>query len=135
MWSFEYRHISCYVFTRNVLPYVLDRFCDDTGLLCSCFAAGKAKHFPAMAFAYRQRSGGISGTSDETELNLLEMLLFQDVQNRNYYPKSTLAKFYRPILYVYKHRIELRNNKYEKYLIESKNTRMIYLINWYVMMN
>jgi glycosyltransferase involved in cell wall biosynthesis len=119
LWSFEYRHISCYVFRRNVLNNLLDRFCDDTGMFYSCFCTGKAKHIPGVTFGYRQRDTGIMRTSDELELNLLELLLFQDVLNRNSFPKSSLAKFYKPLRFVWNQKATLRNEKYEKYFIES----------------
>lgn len=127
LWSFEYRHISCYLFRREVTNYLLNRFCDDTGLFYSCFIAGKAKHLQTVSFAYRQRTTGIMSTSNKLELDLLELLLFQDVMNKGYYPKSSLAKFCMPMVRVWKNRNLLSEKKYEKYFKEANKFENDYL--------
>ncbi len=133
LWSFEYRHISCYLFRKDVINNLLDRFCDDTGLFYSCFITGKAKNLPGITFAYRQRTESIMRTSDDIDLNLLEILLYQDVLNRNYFPKSTYAKFYRPLMYVWNNRLKLNDIKYMKYFKESSkyNNDVLSLISNY----
>ena len=120
LWSFEYRHISCYLFRKSVKHYLLDRFCDDTGLFFSCFLAGKAMHFQDPAFGYRQRDTGIMRTSDRVDLDLLEMLLFQDVQETGKLRRSSLAKFCVPTLRVWKYREKLKEPKYDKYFLAAQ---------------
>lgn len=127
LWSFEYRHISCYLFRREVEKYLLNRFCDDTGLFYSCFIAGKAKHLQTVSFGYRQRATGIMSTSNSLELDLLELLLFQDVLNKGAYRKSSLAKFCMPLLRVWKSKDEIAEEKYKKYLKAARGVTNDYL--------
>jgi len=119
LWAYEYRHVSCYLFRNTVIPNLLDRFCDDTGFFYSSFLTGKTKYINSTTFAYRQRSSGITSSSNTMELYLNELLIMQDVFNKNSFLLSSYAKFYTPIIYVLKNRNELKNVKYEKFYIES----------------
>lgn len=111
-----YMHISCFVFRRAALDYLLDRFCDDTGLIFSIFCAGKSKRLPQLAFGYRQRDYSIIQSADTLELNILELALCQDVVNRSGLKSSTLSRFAKPMRYVFDRREKLQDEKYRKYL-------------------
>ena len=115
LWSHYYVHISCFVFRRDALQYILDRFCDDTGMIFSILKAGKAKHIKGVSFAYRQRGGSIMHEAKRLELNVLEVALFQDIRNAGGYTVSSYAKYALPLLYVYRHRAELKQKLFDKY--------------------
>ena len=115
-WGSVYMHISCFVFHRAALDYLLDRFCDDIGLIFSIFCAGKSKHLSQLAFGYRQRDYSIMHSSDELELNILEVAICQDVVNRSGPKSSSLARFAKSMRYVFNHREKLQDEKYRKYL-------------------
>lgn len=115
-WSKRYVHISCFIYRREVLKYILGRFCDDTGLNFSILKAGKSKHIQGIMFGYRQRNTSIMHEADKLELYILEVSLFQDILNHGGYLFSSFSRFAKPLLYVYQHRAEIENKKYEKYL-------------------
>lgn len=115
-WSGLYMHISCFVFRREALDYLLDRFCDDTGLIFSIFRTGKSKHLSGIAFGYRQREYSIMQKASILELNILEMALCQDVVNQSGMKSSTLSRYEKPMRYVFDHREELNSEKYRKYI-------------------
>lgn len=121
LWAFEYHHISCFMFRRKVMNYLLDRMFDDTGLALSCFVSGKTKFFRNDYFAYRQVNSGITRESDSTELVFSELLLFQDVLNKGFYKFASFAKFYWCIRYIQRNKKSIDRTKYEKYIIESKS--------------
>lgn len=77
-------------------------------------------HFQDPAFGYRQRDTGIMRTSDRVDLDLLEMLLFQDVQETGKLRRSSLAKFCVPTLRVWKYREKLKEPKYDKYFLAAQ---------------
>ena len=126
-WSKRYVHISCFLFRRNAIDYLLDRFCDDTGLMLSIFKSGRAKHFPGVMFGYRQRDGSIMHESDILELNILELLLLQDTLNKKGYYFSSLSRFSHPLFYVYKNRNCLMDKRYNKYLLNGRKYGNDYL--------
>lgn len=115
-WSSPYMHISCFVFRRSALNYLLNRFCDDTGLIFSIFLAGKSKHIPLMSFGYRQRDESIMHEADKIELSILELSLYQDILNSNGYKYSSLSRFCKPLRYLFLNRESLSDKKYSKYL-------------------
>lgn len=115
-WSFKYVHISCFVFKDKVLEFLLEDFCDDTGLLFSILLAGKTRAIQGMSFAYRQRDASIMHEADKLELSIIELLLFNDVIQKNAFTNSSLSRFTLHINYVFKHRQELQLDKYKKYI-------------------
>lgn len=119
-WAGKYVHISCFVFRKIVTSYLLDRFADDTGLMFSILKAGKSKHIKGICFGYRQRDASIMHEADELELSILELMLYQDIMNAGGYKFSSLSRFMMPLNYVYRHRTELSNDKYKKYLMNCK---------------
>ncbi len=126
-WSKCYVHISSFVFRREVEKYLLDRFCDDTGLIYSIFRCGKSIQIPDISFGYRQRDASIIHNSDDLELNIMELALLQDIKNKKGYMYSSLARFSQPLKYVYKHRKKLNEKKYLKYIKDCENYEHNYL--------
>ena len=94
---------------------MLDRFCDDTGLLFSILQTGKVYHLPGVAFVYRQRMASIMDTAVMMELSILELGIMQDAVNHGGFEKSTLTRFVKPLRYVWDHRDALKEEKYKKY--------------------
>lgn len=130
LWAYEYIHIGCFVFKKEKTRRLLDRFIDDTGLAFVIFCQGKSKHIEYTGYGYRQRNGSIMHDADLLELNILELMLFQDVLNYGGYRCSSLARFSIPLKYVYKHRSEVNNYKYEKYIENCKeyNNNIVQMI-------
>lgn len=114
-WGMWYMHLSCWIFRKNVLDYLLDRFCDDTGLIFSILKAGRAKHLPAMSFGYRQRDKSIMHEADPMELKLVELCLYQDTLNEKGLKLAGCSRFWGPIKWVWTHRDQLGEPKYLKY--------------------
>lgn len=126
-WSGYYIHISCFVFRRKCLENLLDRFCDDTGLLFSILVTGKSKHMKIMGFGYRQRDLSIMHEADIIELKLLELSLFQDCVNSGKFCISNMAHFSNVFRYVFKNRKKLKNKKYKKYFDSCKKYNNNYI--------
>lgn len=120
LWALEYIHISCFLFRKQVLDNILERFCDDTGLVYSIIKTGKCKYIPVLTFGYRQRNNSIMHEADALELAILEISLFQDVVNKGGYTASTLSRFAKSLHYVFVNRKCISNNKYNKYINDSK---------------
>lgn len=118
-WSKYYIHVSCYVFRRSVFSSLPDRFFDDTGLIFAMLKTGKCFHIPNIMFDYRQRDNSIMHESDNLELNILELLLYQDITNSGGFKMSSLARFYKPLKNCFKRRQEIKNDKYKKYVKNS----------------
>lgn len=117
-WAVEYVHISCFVFRRSCLINILDRFCDDTGLIYSILVTGKSKHLNINGFGYRQRDKSIMHEADQIELSLLEIALFQDCLNHGAMKKSSLARFSRPLRYLKANKKSMVSVQYHKYILE-----------------
>lgn len=129
-WSGTYAHISCFLFRKTVFDegFLLDRFCDDTGLIYSIANAGLWHFEPEVMFAYRQREKSIMHEADKLELNILELLLLQDILPKRKMYFSSLARFARPIKYVFHQRKRLSESKYLKYIIYSQKYAHDYLM-------
>lgn len=116
-WSGDYLHLSAFVFrTSMVRGRLLPRFCDDTGLHYCLAVAGKWRYRDETVMAYRQRSGSIMHESDPLELSIMELMLMQDTYCVGKLYGQTLARFGRPLLYVFRNRAGLQEPKYQKYL-------------------
>lgn len=114
-WSGDYAHISCFTFKRECLKNILNNFCDDTGLIYSIMCTGKFKYTKKISFNYRQRGNSIVHNSTKLENDILELLLFDDILEKNgKFKKSTLSRFKRPLCSVYDNR-EIIKNEIEKY--------------------
>lgn len=115
-WSSKYMHISCFIFRKEVLNFLLDNFCDDTGLIFSILISGKTMHINRMSFGYRQRDLSIMHEADKLELLILEVLLFNDVIKKGVFINSSYSRFILPIKYLLKNRKNLELEKYKKYI-------------------
>ena len=134
-WGGDYMHISCFMFRRETTEssFMLQRFCDDTGLAYSIICNGKLRYISDVAMCYRQRDKSIMHEADILELNILELMLYQDVVNNGRYSLGNLVRFCKPIKYVYKNREDLKKDKYQKYLDNSKeyeNNILGELLHW-----
>lgn len=118
LWSTKYIHISCFLFRyRNI--NLLDRFCDDTGMYYSIIKSGSVGCINKVMFKYRQRDNSIMHNMDKLQLDIVEILLFQDILNSKEYKKRDKIKFARPLLRLLKNRKDIGNPLYEKYRINS----------------
>ena len=120
-WCNGYCHISTFVtrievFAENKL---LDRLCDDTGLLYLILRSGKYVCEDEIAFAYRQHSDSVTKSFDNLELDIIELMLFQDIINRYGLSLSTGARFFRPYRHCLQNRNLMSDIKYRKYVVES----------------
>ena len=116
-----YFHISTFVFRRerlakDVLP---DRFIDDLGLTILICSAGKIKHFNNVSFAYMQRPSSIMHKSDNTVLELVNVMVIQDIYNKKIFRFAALSRMYPNLLQLFRLRTELQNKKYDKYFADS----------------
>jgi len=114
----NYTHISSFLFRREVFDhkFLLDRFCDDTGMLFSICMAGKIKHLDFVGFEYFQRNESIMHSSDKLELSILEIMLLQDFFNSGKFNVCSKAREFHNLKYVFKHRDELKKLTYKKYI-------------------
>ena len=125
-WSTMYHHISSFVFRKVNPEELLDRFCDDTGLEYILALKGKWKINSKVTFAYVQHESSIMHSSDKLELNLVELLIFQDIINHQKKNKnfalmfSSLSRFYSPLNYCLKKRHKISEPFYIKYIINAK---------------
>ncbi len=121
-YSGDYIHISCFVFRKIASNDLLDRFCDDTGFEYVLANRGKWKYDGTIAFSYYQREASIMHKADQTELSVIEMMVFQDILNWKYSTSfrsriAAYSRYYTPYKYLLHH--EYREKKYQKYLLNS----------------
>ena len=118
-WARKYVHLSTFVFRKSVYDNgaFLQRFCDDTGLQYSLAFSGRWKCDKTIMFAYRQRSGSIMHTANPLQNYVIEVMIFQDVLCKGFLYCQSLAKYGKSLRYVFKHREELKEEKYQKYLL------------------
>lgn len=117
-WAGKYIHLTSFVFRKAVFDQgaFLQRFCDDAGLVYSLAFSGKWKYEKCMVFDYRQRSSSIMHTVDQLEFRIVELMILQDVLCKGHLVGQSVAHFSKSLWYVFKHRDELANAKYQKYL-------------------
>ena len=124
LWSYAYKHISCYVFRREVSENLLEHFCDDDGMCFSCFlTGGKTKYVGGMGFGYRQRAAGIMGGLSQTSHWLTNMLLVEEALRVGQYTTSTYAKLFTPLFQIFRERKTL--NQTEKGRFLSAQSRIV----------
>ena len=123
LWSYAYKHISCYVFRREVSKNLLERFCDDDGMYFSCFLTGKTKHVGGVDFGYRQRATGIMGGLNQTTNWLTYTLLSEDALRTGRYRSATYARMCVSILVLFRERNTL--NQTEKGRFLSAQSRIV----------
>ena len=114
--SGEYLHLSCFLFRKEVYEkgLLLERFCDDVGLMFSIAALGEFSYSSEVTFTYRQRSGSIVHEAKELELQIMEMLLLQDILCKGIFVREALARCYVPMHNCYQNRDSLK--QYSKYI-------------------
>lgn len=119
-WACSYKHLSCFIFRKAVYDegFFLNRFCDDTGLEYSCALYGPYIYSDKVTFGYRQRDKSITHSSDDLELSVIELLLFQDVMEKGGLRVESIARENWHIRNVFMNRERL-DAKYQKYYLES----------------
>lgn len=117
-WAGKYIHLTSFVFRKEIFDQgaFLQRFCDDAGLVYSLAFSGKWKYDQCMVFDYRQRSSSIMHTVDQLEFRIVELMILQDILCKGYLVNQSLAHFSKSLWYVFKHRDEIANVKYQKYV-------------------
>lgn len=114
-WGSHYMHISCFVFGRECLRNILDRFCDDKGMVYSILKTGAVKHTNCVVFGYRQRDNSIMHEVNILERCLLETALMQDCMNGEWNKAGTIAMFSDVLWYLFHHRKRITEDLYLKY--------------------
>ena len=116
-WSGMYIHVSSCVFRRDVCDkgYILNRSCSDTAITFAVLSAGKIHFTNKITFAYRQREGSMSHKPNQLELNMLELMLFQECLCSGRMKWSSCSRYYPPLRFVCTNRRELQNASYAKY--------------------
>lgn len=125
IWGSYYIHISTFIFRRKVWSnnLLLPNFCDDTGMMYSILSYGKVICDKSITFCYRQRERSIMHESDDLELNVIELLLYDDILSfNNKLNISSIARFFKPMRNCYKRKNEIKSNKkYQKYMIKNNS--------------
>ena len=114
-WASKYMHVSTFVFKRECLIHLLDRLCDDEGLIFSILKTGKTKHLDFVGMGYRQREKSLMKETAKLEFFICEMIKMQDVLNEGGLYTASLSRFYYPLKMIIKNRKELSSSEYKKY--------------------
>lgn len=118
-WSREYIHISNFFIRRTteLKNNLLDYFCDDTGMLYSILSTGEVKYTNKKVHEYRVNENGIMKSSDFNELMFMELMLYQDILNKNDKKLriSSFRRFYTVFINLYHDKDKLNDEKYKKY--------------------
>ena len=118
-WSREYLHISNFFIRndKNLKNNLLTYFCDDTGMCYSILKTSKVKYKNNKIFEYRKNDTGITLSSDENELMLMEIMLYQDIiNNKEKLRFANISRFNRALRTLYFHKKEISSEKYKKYM-------------------
>ena len=117
-WSGMYIPVSSCVFSRRVYDdgYILNQLCSDTAITFAILSAGKVYFTDKITYAYRQREESMSHTSNELELKVLELMLFQECLCSGRMKWSSCSRYYFFLNFVYVNRRELHKSLYSKYL-------------------
>ncbi len=116
-----YSHISTFFFRKEVYlnNCLLDRFCDDLGMLYSICYYGKVKHIKKQGFDYVQRENSIMHSQDVAEICIADVMIIQDVFNKGKHRIKFLSRFYTSLIALFNNRHNLDNQKYDKYFADS----------------
>ena len=93
----------------------MNRLCSDTAITFAVLSAGKIHFTNKITFAYRQREGSMSHKPNKLELNMMELMLFQDCLCSGRMKWSSRSRYYPPLRFVCTNRRELQNASYAKY--------------------
>lgn len=122
-WAFSYNHISCFIFrnSENIRNKILSHFCDDVGLEYSLLFDGKWKFTKEIMFGYRQREKSIMSSINKLELNLVELMIYENILNtrEKKFRFQTNCRYIPALKYVLKNRDQLNNKCFEKYFTGS----------------
>lgn len=133
LWSNSYKHISCYVFRRSVFENLLDTFCDDSGLILSCFLTGKTKYLRGeISFAYRQRPKSIMHTSNKVSNYALDVLIIEEIinkKNKLYY--ASKARLFIPLRYLFLNRKLLKEEENTIFVNSELDNGLLTFLNRY----
>lgn len=120
LWSGFYVHISCFIFRKKIFieDKLLKNFCDDTGLMYSLLCNGKISKDNNTTFCYFQRHNSIMHDSDNLELYLVELLMFEDILTKKMgFYHSSISRFFKPMWVCFYNRKKIIDNqKFDKYL-------------------
>lgn len=116
----DYYHISCFVFRKMDPDLLLDRFCDDTGMVYSILKQGKCKADTNVTFEYTQRNESIVHSSSKCELLIIEAMILQDILNDRHprfgFRFATKSRKFEFIRDLFSCRNLLRDDKHSHYL-------------------
>ena len=112
-----YVHFSSCVFNKTAINErnLLQRDCDDNGILFLAAYHGKMKFTDSITFAYRQRDNSIIHATAKLELMIHEVIFLQDILCSGKMIFSTCSRLYYPFRFVFAHRNELHNDSYAGY--------------------
>ena len=115
-----YVHISGFVFRRQVINFLFDRWCSDVGLFYSICSCGRIKHIYDIGFGYFQRADSITHKENFLDFCILQILFLQDVFNKGKYLIPSLSRHYIELVTVFTNREQLKNEEYTRILINSQ---------------
>ena len=112
-----YVHFSSFVYRSSVINEhnLLQRDCDDNGILFPAACNGRMKFTNAITFAYRQRDDSIIHATEKLELMIHEIIFLQDLLCSGKMLFSTYSRMYYPFSFVFAHRKELHDDAYAGY--------------------
>ena len=117
----DYFHISCFVFRRIDPSLLLERYCDDTGMLYSILKQGKYKSDNKITFEYFHRDDSITNSSSRCELLINEAMIIQDILNdRNLdfgFRFATKSREFWAVKELYACRNLLKDKRFLRYLL------------------
>lgn len=126
IWCSNYIHVSCFLFKKEVILNLLPNFCDDIGLVFSILCTGKSCYLDMNSFSYTQRDKSIMHKADKIELVILELMIYQDIIDSNLELSFYTYKALQHILYCFKNREKLTNEKYSKYFLLVNEKHILY---------
>ena len=115
LWSKIYIHLSSFLFRRSVISNFIPRFINDNMAVRSILKTGRVYHIPGVTFKYRQRNESLWHTYDELEKDITTVVALQAAIDSNWFYCSSLSKYRNSLNYVFDKRIELDNEKYQRY--------------------
>ena len=90
----DYFHVSCFVFRMIKPEQLLERFCDDTGMVYSVLKLGKCKSDKGIDFEYVQRDTSIFHSQKKCEFLIIEAMIIQDILNDSHPGKGFVFATY-----------------------------------------
>lgn len=116
----DFFHISCFIFRMTDPRFLLDRFCDDTGMVYSILKSGKCKADNMISFEYFQRVDSIQNSAAKIELLITEAMIVQDILNdkqpRFGFKFATKSREFAFIKELYSCRNQLKDERYSHLL-------------------